>query len=126
MKFILDMNLSPAWVDVLEKAGHEACHWSTIGNPKATDHEIMAWALANRFVVFTHDLDFGAILAATKANAPSVVQVRTQNPVPHELDHLVLHVLDKYQSELSEGALVTVHVDRARVTLLPLRGRDNP
>lgn len=125
MKFILDMNLSPAWIDVLEKAGHEACHWSQKGDPKATDREIMAWAHANRFVVLTHDLDFGAILAATNANAPSVVQVRSQNPVPAEMGKLVLHVIEKYQPELTEGALVTVHVNRARVTILPLRGRDN-
>lgn len=31
------------------------------------------------YVVFTHDLDFGDILAATNADDPSVIQVRTQN-----------------------------------------------
>jgi predicted nuclease of predicted toxin-antitoxin system len=29
----------------------------------------MNWALTNGYIVFTHDLDFGAILAATQANA---------------------------------------------------------
>jgi len=36
----------------------------------------MAWALANGHVVFSHDLDFGAMLELTHANGPSVVQVR--------------------------------------------------
>jgi predicted nuclease of predicted toxin-antitoxin system len=36
----------------------------------------MAYALANNFVVLTHDLDFGTILAATQGNKPSVVQIR--------------------------------------------------
>jgi predicted nuclease of predicted toxin-antitoxin system len=30
MKILIDMNLSPLWVDVLTAAGIEAMHWSTI------------------------------------------------------------------------------------------------
>ncbi len=33
MKLLVDMNLSPAWVDVLRQAGFEAIHWSEIGSP---------------------------------------------------------------------------------------------
>ncbi|MEH2012300.1 DUF5615 family PIN-like protein [Nostoc sp.] len=75
---LLDMNLSPDWVLVLESAGFEAVHWSTIGSPSATDKVIMAWALTNDCIVFTHDLDFGTLLAMTQADAPSVIQVRSQ------------------------------------------------
>lgn len=28
MKLLVDMNLSPLWVDVLKGAGHDALHWS--------------------------------------------------------------------------------------------------
>lgn len=38
----------------------------------------MAWALTNDYIVFTHDLDFGTLLAITQADAPSVIQVRSQ------------------------------------------------
>ena len=37
MKFVIDMNLSPAWCEALKQAGHEAVHWSEVGDPKATD-----------------------------------------------------------------------------------------
>lgn len=77
MKLLVDMNLSPAWLPVLQAAGHEVQHWSTKGNPRALDREIMAWARQNGYVVFTHDLDFGALLAVTGAEGPSVIQVRT-------------------------------------------------
>lgn len=59
MKLVVDMNLSPSWIPVLETAGHEALHWSAVGNPCAQDSEVMAWARQNKYVVFTHDLDFG-------------------------------------------------------------------
>ena len=33
MKLLVDMNLSPSWVDRLVRHGFEAVHWSTIGGP---------------------------------------------------------------------------------------------
>jgi predicted nuclease of predicted toxin-antitoxin system len=42
----------------------------------------MMYAAAQGFVVLTHDLDFSAILAATKGNKPSVVQIRARNITP--------------------------------------------
>ncbi len=53
------MNLPPAWVTVIEEAGHTAVHWSTIGSSNAPDRETLAWAKAKGYVLFTHDLDFG-------------------------------------------------------------------
>ena len=82
MKILIDMNLSPAWVSVLEEAGHTAPHWSTIGSLNASDREVLLWAKANGYLLFTHDLDFGAILAATEAEGPSVIQIRAQDISP--------------------------------------------
>lgn len=62
MKLVVDMNLSPEWVAVLERHGWEAVHWSSVGNPRATDSQIMTWANTTGHVVFTHDLGFGALL----------------------------------------------------------------
>jgi predicted nuclease of predicted toxin-antitoxin system len=42
MKIVLDMNLSPDWVPVLGNAGYDAVHWSTVGDPGASDRVIMA------------------------------------------------------------------------------------
>ena len=39
----------------------------------------MGFARVNGYVVLTHDLDFGAILAATHGNKPSVVQIRSEH-----------------------------------------------
>ena len=82
MKILVDMNLSPTWLSMLQAGGHEALHWSTVGNPRAADREIMTWARQNGYVVFTHDLDFGALLAVTGAEGPSVIQIRTVDVTP--------------------------------------------
>ncbi len=121
MKILLDMNLSPDWVPVLESAGFEAVHWTTIGNPSATDKVIMAWALTNDYIVFTHDLDFGTLLAMTQADAPSVIQVRSQDILPANLGNLVINALRQFQQELEMGALVTVDEAKAKVRILPIQ-----
>jgi predicted nuclease of predicted toxin-antitoxin system len=42
-------------------------HFSRIIQARASDAAIMAWARDGGYVVFTHDLDFSALLAATEA-----------------------------------------------------------
>ncbi len=115
------MNLSPRWVGVFQRAGHEAVHWSDVGAPDAPDREIMAWALAEGFIVFTHDLDFTALLATAGAHGPSVLQVRAQDVLPEAIGPAVLRALRQFGSHLHEGALVSVDPGRARVRVLPLR-----
>ena len=120
MKILIDMNLSPEWVEVLERHGWTAVHWSTIGDPRAEDTVLMDWARANQHVVFTHDLDFGAMLALTQAERPSVIQVRTQDVTPTHLAPAVIEVLGKYESSLEAGALIVLDEGRSRVRILPL------
>ena len=65
MNLVLDMNLSPALCGVLNSAGFEAVHRSAVGEFNATDPELMLYATRLNYVVITHDLDFGAILATS-------------------------------------------------------------
>ena len=120
MKILIDMNLSPDWSNWFLNHGIEAIHWSKVGSPQEKDHEIMKYALLHNFVVFTHDLDFGAILAATQANAPSVLQIRTQDTFVHAIGSLVIRAIAQFQSELEQGALVSIDLERSRVRILPM------
>ena len=124
MKILIDMNLPPRWVEVFAKAGWEAVHWSQLGAPTASDREIMTWARENGYAVFTHDLDFSALLATTQGEGPSVIQVRTQNVLPEAIGDLVLDSLKRFRSELEKGVIITIDPSRARVRILPLKGPD--
>jgi predicted nuclease of predicted toxin-antitoxin system len=121
MKILLDMNLSPLWVPVLTRAGFETVHWSMVGRKNAPDAELMLWAKQNEYVVFTHDLDFGDILAATSADAPSVIQVRTQNLHPDVLGASVVRILNQFHEQLLSGALIVIDEQKTRARILPIR-----
>jgi predicted nuclease of predicted toxin-antitoxin system len=120
VKILVDMNLSPAWTFYLNAAGHEALHWSEVGSPTAADETIFSWARNLGYIVFTHDLDFGSILAASQSQAPSVLQIRTQCILPGESGALILAILKRYEDTLVNGALVTIDERRTRVRILPL------
>jgi predicted nuclease of predicted toxin-antitoxin system len=121
MRILIDVNLSPAWVDAFTRHGIESVHWTTIGDPRATDEAIMQYARDHSYVVFTHDLDFGALLALTRAQGPSVLQVRTQNVLPTAIAALTIQVLTAHTSVFEAGALVTVDERSARIRVLPIR-----
>lgn len=120
MKILIDMNLSPDWCQALSQFDIEAIHWSTVGEPAAPDKILMAWAKSNGYIVFTHDLDFGSILAATQAEAPSVIQVRVQDTFPKELVNTVVAVLEQFETQLRAGALITIDKSKSRVRILPI------
>ena len=120
MKILIDMNLSPEWVVLLRQNGFEALHWSSVGNPKAPDSEIMQWARDNQAVVFTHDLDFGILRAHTQAGKPSVIQVRSQDVTPGHLGSVVVGVLSTHREIIEAGALITIDEARSRVRILPI------
>jgi predicted nuclease of predicted toxin-antitoxin system len=120
LRILVDMNLSVEWIPLLEQAGWTAVHWSKVGDPRADDNTIMVWASANKHVVFTHDLDFGTMLALTHTGEPSVIQVRTQQVLPENIGPIVLSAIKQYEQELSAGALVVVEPEKSRVRVLPI------
>lgn len=97
MTFVIDMNLSPLWCDYFKLAGYEAIHWATVGDARATDRSITAWAKQNGYTVFTHDLDFGTILAVTNADGPSVIQVREHDVLPEGMGDVVLQAIKQFE-----------------------------
>ncbi|MBQ3060764.1 MAG: DUF5615 family PIN-like protein [Desulfovibrio sp.] len=120
MKLLLDMNISPRWVDFLQKHGIRTVHWSTLGAPDAADSHIMAFAREHKYIVFTHDLDFSAILAASGDTKPSVIQLRTDDISPEASGAYILTALQQMQAELKDGVLLTIDTKRSRVRVLPL------
>jgi predicted nuclease of predicted toxin-antitoxin system len=120
MKLLVDMNLSPLWIPFLEQHGFPAVHWSSLGSPVAPDAEIIESARSGAYIVFTHDLDFGRLLALQRSGGPSVVQIRTQDVLPAAVGHLVVNALHAARQHLEAGAIVTIDPLQHRTRLLPI------
>ena len=120
LKLLVDMNLTPERVRTFQEQGWDAVHWSAFDDPGATDSEIMQWAAAHDYVVFTHDLDFGTMLALSHRSGPSVIPIRAEDVLPDNLGRQVVAALSQHEVDLSSGSLVVVYERRSRVRVLPL------
>jgi predicted nuclease of predicted toxin-antitoxin system len=121
VKLLVDMNLSPSWVDRLARYGFEAVHWSTIGAATAPDVELLAWANEHDFVLITNDLDSSAILAAGAVSGPSVIQLRTQDLLSDAAVSIVANAVEAHREDIERGALLSIDEGGTRVRMLPLR-----
>ena len=115
------MNLSPLWTGAFAGQGYEAVHWSNVGAPGAPDQELMRWARTRGYVVFTHDLDFSRMLALTRAEGPSVLQLRSQAVLPDDAGPLVFAALRQHRAILENEALVVVDATTSRARVLPIK-----
>jgi predicted nuclease of predicted toxin-antitoxin system len=122
VKFLVDENLSPTVAKALVELGHDAVHVDELGAQGVPDDGIMALAVAQSRVIISADTDFGALLASSRATAPSVILVRaiiTQRPT--QLAATVAGHLDLMEEQLLSGAIAAFGKDALRVRLLPLR-----
>ena len=120
MRLVIDMNLSPDWVDALRQEGVDAVHWSNVGNHNDPDREIFQWARVNGYIVLTNDLGFGGLLAETRQQGPSVIQFRTEDLSPESLNARLIGLLREFEEQLERGVIITVEESRSRVRILPI------
>jgi len=120
MRLLVDMNLSPDWVPLLKSRDWEAVHGSSLGRGNEPDPDLLAWARANNHIVRTQDLDFSQILYATAESGPSVVLLRMDNEFDPAARRYVCAALNQAEEALTQGALLTISPQRARLRRLPI------
>jgi predicted nuclease of predicted toxin-antitoxin system len=120
MKLLVDMNLSPDWVPLLQAHGWQVQHWGKVGSCNAPDAELMRWARENSHIVITQDLDFSQLLFATQDSGPSVVLLRMDNEFDPAAREQVCAALALAEIALITGALLTISGARVRLRRLPI------
>lgn len=121
MKFLADMGISPDTVLWLRRLGYDAVHLHEQGLERLPDPEILSKAKEEQRVLLTHDLDFGYLLAISRAQLPSVVIFRLADMRPSSVNHHLENVLQRHTGELESGAVVIVTEGRTRVRMLPIQ-----
>jgi predicted nuclease of predicted toxin-antitoxin system len=71
MRFLLDMGLARSTARYLRQRGYDAVHLRDCGLQRLPDEAIIAKAKAQRRIILTHDLDFGRIVALSRAACPA-------------------------------------------------------
>lgn len=121
MKFLIDNALSPALVERLNKAGHEAVHVRQYELQAADDERIFERAQEEQRVVVSADTDFATLLASRKGHSPSVILFRHgAQRRPEDQAEALLSNLAPMEADLETGSVVVIEPSRIRVRSLPL------
>jgi predicted nuclease of predicted toxin-antitoxin system len=120
MKFLGNMGISPRTILYLESLGHEAKRLLDENLERLPDEKILEKARAEHSIILTSDLDFGDLLALTRAELPSVIIFRLGDMRAENVNRFLMRVLAEHAELPEQGAMVSVTEQRIRVRRLPI------
>ena len=122
MRFLVDANMSPRVAELLRSSGHDAIAVREVGLADASDDEILDRAATDDRIVISHDTDFGTLLAFRRLSKPSLILIRSSDPLTPD-DHAALIVanLDAISDDIDAGAIVVFARGHLRARRLPVR-----
>ncbi|MFZ5469314.1 MAG: DUF5615 family PIN-like protein [Myxococcota bacterium] len=123
MKLLCDLHISPITVEELRRAGHDVLRATDRLAPTAPDEALLALARAEERILVSQDQDFGALLAASGAARPSVINLRIPFPRIERINAALRATLTLAAEALTRGAVVVVEERRVRIRRLPI-GRE--
>lgn len=103
MKFLLDVNVSRATANWLTALGHETACVGDVDCRMADDH-ILAWAVRERRVIVTTDLDFEEMI--WRERRPHCGVLRLENLPRAARQQSLTTILAAYGKDLADGAIV--------------------
>jgi predicted nuclease of predicted toxin-antitoxin system len=123
MKLLLDQGLPRSAVSYLAQKGTDSQHTGDCGLATANDSTILDRAREQGWIIVTLDSDFHTQLAISRADRPSVIRIRIEGLRGQEIADLVAEVVRVCESDLQDGAMVSVTSTGIRVRRIPLLRR---
>ncbi len=121
LSFLLDENLPPSLVILLNQLEYPARHVVEIGYVNTDDSVILKFAEQSGEVILTHDTDFGTLLALNQNDRPSVILFRLEQLSAKILFNLIESNLPVLEKELASGAIVIIEENSIRIRKLPIK-----
>lgn len=114
------MGISHRTVSFLRDTEHDVQHLHDEGLDTLPDAQILAKAKAEERILLTHDLDFGELLAISRANFPSIVTFRLRDMRPENVNRHLEEIIAAHAHSLLQGVAMTVTENRLRIHPLPI------
>jgi predicted nuclease of predicted toxin-antitoxin system len=125
VKLLLDANLSPRLAGLLNEHGIESTHVRVPGLQHADDESIFDFAAEGDYVLVSEDTDFGELLATRNADRPSLILLRSGEPLTPETQASILVAnISTLTDDLVAGSIVVFGRARIRVRRLPFTASD--
>jgi predicted nuclease of predicted toxin-antitoxin system len=123
VRFLIDNNLSPLLAESLRAAGHDAVHLRDQKMQDAPDPVVLEYAQSEDRVLVSADTDFGALLAQSRADKPSIILIRRlAGRRAAEQSAVIQANLPQVAEDLTVGAVVVFGDEWVRIRRLPMPG----
>ena len=113
MKFLLDRCAGRRLANWLRTQGHDVVE-SRARGPDPGDLVLLEWAAAEVRILVTIDTDFGELIFVQERRHAGLIRL-PDVPAAQRIA-LLSQVLSRYQTELGNGAIITVRGERIRIT----------
>jgi predicted nuclease of predicted toxin-antitoxin system len=121
LRLLADVHISPLTVAALRLQGYDIVRTTDFLPATAAYAEILELARVEGQVILTQDLDFSLLVALNNYGLPSLITLRLSSARPDVVAQRLLDVLLTVETELTEGAAITISDDSVRVRKLPIR-----
>ncbi|MCK4422041.1 DUF5615 family PIN-like protein [candidate division WOR-3 bacterium] len=121
LKFLVDMCLSPLTSKFLREKDYDVLHVEEISLASAKDEEILKFAVKDKRILVTQDLDFSRLLALSGSSSPGIITLRLQFPSPTNVNKILDRLLRTIPQNEIEGSLISVDETRVRIRKLPIQ-----
>ena len=118
--FFLDVGISPKVLTLLIGLGHQGTHSVPIGLAKASDYEILDYAIVHDRILITSDLGFANLAILEQRPVPGLIILRLNNPSAEQMIASVKHVLTSRSIEEMRHSITVVVPHQIRCTKLPI------
>ena len=118
--FLLDIGISPKVKTMLAFLSHRGIHCSDVGLARATDRDILDYAIRRHAIVITSDLGFGDLAVFEERSVPGVIILRLHNPNAAQMTAHLRKLLTGPDAERIHHAITIVEPHQIRITKLPL------
>jgi predicted nuclease of predicted toxin-antitoxin system len=120
LRFLIDMQLSPALAIWLKQKGNDAEHAYAAGLGRASDEDILEVARKEDRIVITADLDYPRLLALVGAKGPGLILFRGGDFSEKQIIELMTRVLKSVPAQECSSSLIVVDKQRIRKRRLPI------
>ena len=114
------MGISARITPWLNSQGFDAVHLNDEKLHALPDNLIIDKAIKEGRIILTADMDFGQLLAFNASKQVSVIQFRTSDFTPVNIQAKLELVFDKFSDQLEGDFLITIEDNRIRFRKLPI------
>ena len=116
MKFLLYANIPFSSKEILKKFNYSAEHSREIGLGKATDEQIIKYAIKNNQILVTKDLGFGNIKKYPIKNHKGIILLRVPfYYTANQINGVLSNFFKSIKEREIENSLVIVEINRYRI-----------